>query len=188
MGGPKGISANPIQIFDTIAGRLLSATGFYSHVGVRRPASTAQTASSTLVNRQGQPPVIRYRGTSQAYNGRHRAPPGQRCWLRLSAPTKRRRALVAPGGGSGFGGNPANLTDEPEATLANRKRIEDHRVEPLPQEALCDCAAGSGVGGSDRCECSDYGNVRQFPGHQPGFVGTDGGGQRGRNGLRGHFD
>jgi hypothetical protein len=117
MGGPTGISANLIQIFGTIAGRLLSATGFYSRAGVRRPASANQTPPSALVNRQGEPPIFGYRSTSQAYNGCHRAPPAQRYRLRLSAPTTRRRALVAPGGGSGFGGNPANLTDEPEATF-----------------------------------------------------------------------
>jgi hypothetical protein len=117
MGGPTGISANLIQIFGTIAGRLLSATGFYSRPGVHRPAPTNQTPPSALVNRQGELLIFGYRGTSQAYNGRHRATPAQRYRLRLSAPTTRCPAIVAPGGGSGFGGNPANLTDEPEATF-----------------------------------------------------------------------
>ena len=59
--------------------------------------------------------------------------------FRLPAPTTQRRTLVRPGGESGFGGDPANLTDEPETALrlsANRKLIEEHRVEPLPRRRL----------------------------------------------------
>jgi hypothetical protein len=48
MGGPKGISANLIQIFDTITDRLLSATGFYSLTDVHSPATANRTAQLPL--------------------------------------------------------------------------------------------------------------------------------------------